>query len=71
MTAANASGPRQERPVVTIEVEHAVVARLRVEAARRDMPVKSLVRNLLDVIASDGLVTAVLDDGAPAEPPPP
>jgi hypothetical protein len=64
--------PHQGRPaVVTIEVEHAVVARLRVEAARREVPVKSLIRDLLDVIAADQLTGAILDDGAPAEPPPP
>jgi hypothetical protein len=60
---ANASGARQERPVVAIEVEHAVVVRLRREAARRDMPVKVLIRDLLDVIAADQLTGAILDDG--------
>jgi hypothetical protein len=34
---------------------------LRWLAARRDMPVGRLVRDLLDVIVADGLVSALLD----------
>lgn len=45
-----------------IEVEHEVIVRLRRDAAIREMPVASLIRELLDVIANDRLVTAVLDD---------
>jgi hypothetical protein len=41
--------------------DHALVARLRPEARRRDMPVKRLVHDLLDVIVRDGLTAAVLD----------
>jgi hypothetical protein len=53
------------RPFVTLEIERTVVARLRREAARRDLPVKALVRDLLEVIAEDQLVNAVLDDAPP------
>jgi hypothetical protein len=35
----------------------------RVEAARRDMPVKRLLLDLLDTIAADHLTGAILDDG--------
>jgi hypothetical protein len=50
------------RPPVMIPVEHSVATRLRRAAAERGMPVKSLICELLDVIASDKLVDAVLDD---------
>jgi hypothetical protein len=56
-------GPRDHRPPMTVEVGHDLVVRLRPEAARRDLPVKTLIGDLLDVIAPDALVTAVLDDG--------
>jgi hypothetical protein len=46
-----------------IEVEHEVVVRLRRDAAIREMPVAALIRQLLDTIAADRLVDAVLDDG--------
>jgi hypothetical protein len=45
-----------------IEVEHAVIMALRPEARRRDVSVERLVRNILTVVATDRLVTAVLDD---------
>jgi hypothetical protein len=38
----------EARPPLAIEVEHGVAARLRREAARRDLPVKALVRDLLN-----------------------
>jgi hypothetical protein len=38
--------------------------RFRVEAAKRERTVQQLIRELLDVIAADGLTTAILDDGA-------
>jgi hypothetical protein len=38
--------------------------KLRAEAAKREKTVPQLVRNLLDVIVSDKLTTAILDDGA-------
>lgn len=48
---------------VALELEHDVAVRLRREAASRDVPLDYLVRNLLDVVARDRLVDAVLDDG--------
>jgi hypothetical protein len=47
-----------------IEVDHGIVVQLRRDAAIRGMPVASLIRELLDVIATDGLAGAVLDDEA-------
>jgi hypothetical protein len=47
-----------------LEVEHGLVTQFRAEAARRDMPVVRLIRELLDVIARDGLTAAVLDTDA-------
>jgi hypothetical protein len=44
-----------------VEVDHALVVRLRPEAARRDVPVVRLIHDLLDTIARDGLTAAVLD----------
>jgi hypothetical protein len=43
-------------------LDHAPVVRLRPEAARRDVPVARLIRDMLDVIAADQLTTAILDD---------
>jgi hypothetical protein len=45
-----------------IELEHDLVVRFRVEAAKRETTVPQLIRDLLDVIAADGLTTAILDD---------
>jgi hypothetical protein len=51
------------RPPVTIEIDHAIVVRLRSEAARRDVPVRRLIHDLLDTIAyNKPLVGVVLDD---------
>jgi hypothetical protein len=36
--------------------------RFRVEAAKRERTVPQLIRELLDVIATDRLTTAILDD---------
>jgi hypothetical protein len=47
-----------------IEIEHDLIVRLRPEAAARETTVQNLVRELLDVIASDKLTAAILDDGA-------
>jgi hypothetical protein len=58
-----ASRTTHERSLtVEIEVDREVVVRLRPAAAKRDMPVTRLIHDLLDVIAADQLVTAVLDD---------
>ena len=67
LTPNNGLGRTGVRPPVTIEVDHCIVARLRIEAARRERTVKSLILELLDTIANDKLVDAVLDDEA--EPP--
>ncbi len=54
-------------PPLQIEVGHDVVLRLRPAARPRGVNVKTLVHDLLDAIAADGLTDAVLDD-ADAEP---
>lgn len=46
-----------------IELDHDLVVQFRVEAAKRKLTVPQLVRELLDVIAADGLTAAILDDG--------
>jgi len=46
----------------TIEIDHDLVVLLRKEAAQRDIPVTRLIRDLLGVIATDGLTQAILDD---------
>jgi hypothetical protein len=48
-----------------IELDHDLVVRFRAEAAKRETTVPQLIRDLLDVIATDRLTTAILDDGAP------
>jgi hypothetical protein len=45
-----------------LEIEPDVVRQLRPEAARRGLSVAALVREVLDVVAADGLVGAILDD---------
>jgi hypothetical protein len=57
---------KHQRIKVALELEHAVAASLRREAAKRETTFDFLVRSLLDRIASDGLVDAVLDDAPPA-----
>jgi hypothetical protein len=47
---------------VSIEVERAVVMAFRREAIARDTSVPCLIRNLLDVISSEHLTSAILDD---------
>ena len=54
----------ERRTFDLVEIQHEVVVRLRPAAASRSMPVQSLIRELLDIIAHDGLTTAVLDDDA-------
>lgn len=53
------------------EIAHPLVASFRPEARRRDISVARLILDMLDVIAADGLVGAVLDDGYPSPPPRP
>ena len=58
-----------DRPATVVEIAHEVVVSLRREARRRDTTVERLARDLLDIIATDGLVGAVLDtDERPPEP---
>jgi hypothetical protein len=54
---------------IQLELGTDLVACFRSEAAIRDMPVRSLILELLDVIVSDKLIDAILDHDAP-EPPP-
>lgn len=37
---------------------------LSIEARKRDMPLERLILDVLGIVALDGLVTAILDDGA-------
>jgi hypothetical protein len=48
-----------------IELDHEVARLFRAEAAKRETTVRQLILALLDVIAADGLTTAILDDDAP------
>jgi hypothetical protein len=43
-----------EGPPARIEIDHFLLMRLLAEAARRDMPVNSLIRDLLDAIVAEG-----------------
>jgi hypothetical protein len=55
-------GPREHRPPMTVEVGHDLVVRLRPIAARRDVPLARLIRDVLDVLGEEpGLVGAILD----------
>jgi hypothetical protein len=56
------SKPETAPRTVSVEIEESVVRGLRGEASRRQVPVARLIRDLLDVIATDRLTTAVLDD---------
>jgi hypothetical protein len=58
------ANPRERcHPPMMVEVDHALAVRLRPEAARRDVPVKRLLHELLDTIAADQRTGAILDDG--------
>jgi hypothetical protein len=52
----------QTRAPAKIEIEHDLITRLRPEAARREVSVDRLIRNLLDIIVDEKLTTAILDD---------
>lgn len=46
-----------------IEIDHDLVVRLRPEAARRDLSVEALIRDVLEIIGEEpNLVGAILDD---------
>lgn len=49
---------------IRIDIDRATVAALRPEAWARQVSVNDLIRRVLDVVAADGLVGAILDDGA-------
>ncbi len=53
---------KTERPATIVEIDHAVVIQLRPEAARRGLTVSAIAREILDVVATEKLVGAVLDD---------
>jgi hypothetical protein len=55
---------RTASTTIPLLIDRDIVVRLRPAAIKRDLSVVRLVEELLDVIASDGLVGAVLDDGA-------
>jgi hypothetical protein len=56
------SQPETAPRTVSVDVEESVVRGLRGEASRRNVRVARLIRDLLDVIVTDRLTTAVLDD---------
>jgi hypothetical protein len=51
-----------------LEITTDLVARFRREAVIRDMPVRALMLQLLDVIVSDKLIGAILDYETPLPP---
>ena len=55
------STARERHPPMVVEVDHALVVRLRPQAAAREVTVQRLVLDLIDVIVRDGLTAAVLD----------
>jgi hypothetical protein len=62
--AALRPGPAERLPPVAIMVSHDTIVGLRKAAAARDMPVKSLISSVLDVLGEEpDLVRAILDDG--------
>jgi hypothetical protein len=54
---------------IDLEIATELANRFRREAVTREMPVRSLLLELLDIIAHDKLIDAILDRDAP-EPPP-
>ena len=52
---------------INLEIAYELANRFRREAATREMPVKRLLHDLLDVIASDKLIDAILDRPAPPD----
>jgi hypothetical protein len=67
---APAAGRPTGTPIVQLTLEGETAAALRREARRRDMSATALALALIDTTVTDDLWAAVLDDGAPAEPPP-
>jgi hypothetical protein len=54
---------------INLEIAYELANRFRREAVTREMPVRSLLLELLDIIAHDKLIDAILDRDA-EEPPP-
>jgi hypothetical protein len=50
-------------PYTEIEIDRALIRAFRPEAARRAISVQRLIREILERVATDKLVSAVLDDG--------
>lgn len=48
-------------PELTLTIDHNLLVRLRPAAVRRDVPIRRLIIDLLDAVATGGLVDAVLD----------
>jgi hypothetical protein len=48
--------------LVAVEFDRALLTRLRPEAAARGTTVRQLIRDLVETVVADRLVTAVLDD---------
>lgn len=64
--AAAARSPREAKTrdqVATVTVSLSTLERLRPHARRRDLSVEALVRAIVDVVALEEMVDAVLDDG--------
>ena len=60
---AAAHGARtDERPPVSVEIDFALITRLRAEARRRDMPTCRLVRLVLDEVIERKLVSTLLGE---------
>jgi hypothetical protein len=51
-----------ERDSVVVEISHDAVRALRLAVRDRDTTVPRLVRDLIEVVAADNLIAAVLDD---------
>jgi hypothetical protein len=58
-----AVGVYEHDRLITIGFSREVLARLRPEAARRNVSVSQLVRDLVETVSRDRLVGAILDDG--------
>jgi hypothetical protein len=52
-----------QRTQIELDLDASAVSALRREAAKRDVPLRYFLNNLIDIIATDHLATAILDDG--------
>jgi hypothetical protein len=62
--------PHQTPDTVTVEISIGAIRALRPAARQRDTTVARLINDLVEVVAADGLVSAVLDDTSDASPQP-